>query len=105
MPNYKYKCCKCKKNKIFTLPISTDPKKMMSCDCGYIMKRAIIVSQFPEKVGKVWADDWYKKTYGHGLGERDKSYASEQAALDKEVKELKSEYGISVNAESKEKEC
>ncbi len=92
MPNYHYKCCKCAVIVKKKLPISTDPSMLVGCECGYTMKRIIVSgAQFPEKVGKVFAADWFKKQYGHELGERDVAYASEQAKLDKLAKRVTKE--------------
>ena len=94
MPNYKYVCERCNDEKIHFLPISSDAS--IKFDCRFCasappfptetMSRRIIKSQFPEKVGREWAGDWFKKTYGHDIGERDRAFASEQAELDKQVK-------------------
>lgn len=103
MPNYKYKCEKCGCVKAFILPISSDPKEPLECGlCGTkTMSRRIGRSEFPRKVGKVWAGDWFKKTYGHDIAERDNAYASEQAALDKEAKSLLKDHGINANVKAK----
>jgi len=70
MPNYAYRCCECKNVTVLNLPISTNPKKTFACECGYTMKRVIkFIPQMPENVNKVFAGDWYKKEYGHDLGE------------------------------------
>ena len=102
MPNYRYKCCKCKQYKDFSLPISTDPARLMACGCGYSMKRVMIAAQIPNTVGKVWAADWYKKTYGHELGGKDSAYASEQKALDVQAAKLFKEEGIKIKTSSRE---
>lgn len=71
MPNYKYRCVTCDHVEYFDLPISFEPSKKLDCEgCGDIsMTRRISRSQFPEKVGKVWAGDWFKQTYGHDMTE------------------------------------
>lgn len=66
MPNYLYKCCECKEIVDLTLPISTDPKELFTCPCGYTMKR-IMRAPGAFKGFKVYAGDWFKKTYGHDL--------------------------------------
>lgn len=98
MPNYKYVCNECNHSEMVSLPISTDPNKKLKCSkcTKRSFKRRICISEFPNRVGRVWAGDWFKKTYGHEIGERDKAYANEQAKLDREVEEVKKEYGINV---------
>ena len=78
MPGYSYKCGKCKQITMLELPISTDPDKRFGCECGYLMKRVIaVVPQFPKEVGKVFAGDWFKKTYGSELGEGSENEATQ----------------------------
>jgi len=83
MPNYSYKCCKSKLIHTIELPISFDPARTIPCECcngRYTMSRVIkLTAQFPEKVGKVWAGDWFRKTYGFDMGE--------QACTQKQLKE------------------
>lgn len=88
MPNYIYKCCKCKQKTKLNLPISTDPKKFFACRCGYTMHRTIVVAQFPEKVGKVWAGDWFQKTYGHDISEGSVKETEKVKAYNKEKADL-----------------
>lgn len=68
MPNYNYRCCKCKQITELALPISTDPKKLLGCECGYTMRRVMRVPG-AVKGFKTFAGDWFKKTYGHDVGE------------------------------------
>lgn len=85
MPNYYYKCCECKTVIKVELPISTDPKKLLVCECGYTMKRIIRPgAEFPKNVGRVWAGDWFRKTYGHDMGETSERRAAEKAQFDKD---------------------
>jgi predicted nucleic acid-binding Zn ribbon protein len=67
MPNYRYKCLSCSKERTMTLPISSDPKKRYICGgkCGDLMTRRIGKPQFTverETVGK-----WYKEQTGKEL--------------------------------------
>ena len=102
MPNYTYKCCVSKKIYIINLPISFDPNELIPCICckgTYTMRRTIgLVSQFPEKVGKVFAADWFKKTYGYELGGKAISRADFQKDL-KKVEELAKKDGVNINHE------
>jgi putative FmdB family regulatory protein len=102
MPNYKYYCPDCDVAAEKTLLISSDPKEKLQCgSCKKLtMERRISLPARPMGF-KVWAGDWYKKTYGQEIGERDKNYASEQAKIDKAAKELKKQYGIEIKHESK----
>jgi hypothetical protein len=83
-----------------------DERHGSPCPCGDESCAIIRVISMPSKpMGfKVWAGDWFKKTYGHDMGERDKAYASEQAALDEQVRQLKRDHGISVDAKAKRKD-
>ena len=75
MPNYIYKCLECDHSELIELPISSDPSERRWCklchepDEEHTMTRRIGKSQFPKNVGKVFAGDWYKKTYGIELGQ------------------------------------
>lgn len=102
MPNYWYKCGKCKATVEKSLPISTDPKKRFECECGYLMKRIIRPgAQFPKEVGKVWAGDWFKKTYGTDIGEEARRKADNRMRHDAEI--LKAEQdGIKLNHKSRQ---
>lgn len=93
MPNYHYKCGECKGIAKMDLPISTDPKKTFRCfECGYAMRRIIVSgAQFPEKVGRVWAGDWFKKTYGHDMTEGAERRVREREKYEKDKKDLAKE--------------
>lgn len=102
MPGYHYKCCKCKGITKLELPISTDPKKFFGCECGYTMKRIIVAgAQFPEKVGRVWAGDWFKKTYGQDIGEAARERADDKMRYDADKLKLK-EDGINITHKSRQ---
>jgi len=102
MPNYSYKCCKCKKIDSMTLPISTDPKLLFPCECGYTMRRIITLgAKFPEKVGRVWAGDWFKKTYGFDMG--DAASRKGQEKMDYDANKIKlEEEGIKITHKSRQ---
>ena len=102
MPNYAYKCCECEKVDLINLPISTDPKYLFLCDCGHNMHRIIISgAQFPEKVGRVYAGDWFKKTYGHDIDEVAKGRAQEKMEYDAEKLKLESD-GVRITHRSRQ---
>jgi len=102
MPNYHYKCCKCYTIVKFDLPISTDPKKKMCCECGYTMGRIIVSgAQFPETVGRVWADDWFKKTYGRDMSESASERSKEKMRYDADKLKLK-EDGVNITHKSRQ---
>lgn len=66
MPNYKYKCFKCKHEDVFTLPITTDPAQTFSClKCDSEMNRVFIkplIGKSRETLGK-----WFKEQTGKEL--------------------------------------
>lgn len=102
MPNYHYKCCECKEVVEVTLPISTDPKAPLSCECGYTMSRIIVAgAQFPEKVGKVWAGDWFKKTYGRDMSEEATRRANKKMEYDAERIKLEQD-GVKITHRSRQ---
>ena len=68
MPEYNYRCCECKQVTSLFLPISTDPKEIQVCECGWAMKR-IITGTFSFKGFKTFAGDWFKKAYGHDMAD------------------------------------
>jgi hypothetical protein len=77
VPNYIYKCTECDHKEIAELPISFSPKIRLPCDDCYsghpdeefTMTRRIGTPSFPTNCNKVFAGDWYKKQYGHELGQ------------------------------------
>ncbi len=74
MPNYIYKCTECDHKYVTKLPISFDPKIKLACRYShdgteFTMTRRIGKPSYPKEVGKEFAGDWYKKEYGHELGE------------------------------------
>lgn len=104
MPDYKYKCTQCDYVEVFTLQMSSDPKAKLDCgDCGEeeSMTRRIGVAQFPEKVGKVWAGEWFKKTYGHDMTEGTARKAREKAEMDRERRALEKD-GVKFKFRSKQ---
>ena len=102
MPNYAYKCCKCKSIVKRNLPISTDPKKLFNCECGYTTSRIIVPGAlFPETVGRVWAGDWFKKQYGRDIGEAAKERGQKRMEYDAEKLKLEDE-GVRIRHESRQ---
>lgn len=100
MPNYHYRCCKCKQVAVLNLPISTDPSELQSCDCGYTMRR-IIASTPAFKGFKVFAGDWFEKEYGHDMAEGAAKRVEARKEYEKEVNELK-ELGIEITHKSRQ---
>lgn len=104
MPNYVYKAkddgCKfCAEGFQITHPIS---EYLENCpECETEIRKVIGVCQFPKNVSYESAASWFKKTYGHELGERDVQYASEQKELDKQAAKLLREEGIKMNLKSR----
>jgi len=94
MPTYKYKCQLCAFEQMVILPISSDPKAKRDCeDCNSedVMPRRIGKPQFPKTVGKVFAGDWYKKTYGEDIGAAYEERARQQESkkiLEREFKKM-----------------
>lgn len=73
MPNYLYKCNRCEDIVDLAMPISTDPKQFWNHPghknvCLGLFYR-IMRAPGAVKGFKVFAGDWFKKTYGHDLGE------------------------------------
>ena len=93
MPSYKYRGSVCKEHfKFFSMKMLSkedDSRHNVPCACeteGCVQSR--IMSKPAQPMGfKTWAGDWYKKTYGHEIGERDSAYASEQAELDQQIRD------------------
>lgn len=98
MPNYLYECIECEDVIDIVLPISSDPKQLLEnpghrivCDGSY--KR--IMRPFNSIKGlRVFAGDWFKKTYGHDMGEayedasrQKKDFETMKRELEKETKE------------------
>jgi putative FmdB family regulatory protein len=70
MPTYSYKCPDCESISDHFLPMSTDPEKKMPCPACFGAKSYRVITRAPMVNGlKVFAGDWFKKTYGHELGE------------------------------------
>ena len=108
MPNYKYKCISCAHTETMFLKMSTDPKKRFDCkECDGEQSMTRRISKPAGHKGfKVWAGDWYKKTYGRDLGEGAHERASRIAEHRREVKRLRKDHGINLKekAEDKNKE-
>jgi len=85
------------------LPISTEPSKLFPCfECKGEMKRIIVAgAQFPEQVGRVWAGDWFKKTYGHDIGAAARERADDKVRYDAEKLKLK-EDGVNITHRSRQ---
>lgn len=90
MPNYNYQCKSCGVTEKKFLPISTDPAQLFPCVCGSEMSRGII--RQGEVTGlKTFAGDWFKKTYGHELGEDGMSAAEKKADYQRLLREHEKE--------------
>lgn len=100
MPNYHYRCCECKNVTVLNLPISTDPKAIQECECGYTMKR-IIASTPAVKGFKVWAGDWFEKEYGHDMAEGAMRRVEERKQYEKELDKLKKD-GVEITHRSRQ---
>lgn len=97
MPSYIYKCTDCEHKEVIELPMSSNPNDRRWCklcrepDEEKTMTRRIGVCSFPKNVGKVFAGDWYKKTYGQELGAdaMDKSrQAEDKKTLEREFRKM-----------------
>lgn len=82
MPKYTYKCPRCEDTFEVTLPMSADPKKLLNYPghknmCLGLFKR-IITPGASFKGFKVFAGDWFKKTYGFDIGEKETTKAELQ---------------------------
>lgn len=83
MPNYIYRCIECNHKYICQLPISFDPKIKLACRYShngteFTMTRRIGTPSFPSNCNKVFAGDWFKKTYGFEIGEKETTKAEFQ---------------------------
>ena len=107
MPKYRYKGLGCGKYYEVFSPkmLSLEEDEAHNSPCGCLVSACVrvrtIIKPAPPQGFKEWAGDWFKKTYGHEMGERDRAYASEQQELDNQVKELKKEHGIEVSQPTK----
>lgn len=98
MPNYHYRCQKCETLYELTLPMSHDPKLLYECEvaqCDGLCKR-VIVSAPQFKGFKVFADKWFKDTYGFELGEKAISRKKFQEDL-KKAEQLAKRDGVNIN--------
>jgi len=71
MPNYVYKCKKCKAKYNLSLPMGYNPTLQYACqddNCNGLCSR-IIAPGATFSIPKVRAAAWFKKTYGKELGE------------------------------------
>ena len=100
MPNYIYKCTECDFTKTIELSISFNPKKKLLCNmCSdehpdvrpypeFTMTRRIGKPSFPANCNKVFAGDWFKKTYGYDIGDR----ATTRAELQRDIKKAEEKH-------------
>jgi len=100
MPNYHYRCKRCEALYEMTLPMSHDPKLLYECqeeECGGLCRRVIISA--PQFKGfKVFADKWFKDTYGFELGEKAITRKKFREDLEK-ARRLSEKDGVSINHE------
>lgn len=105
MPNYKYKCTSCGHIEVMFLKISTSPGKHF--DCTNCESKETMTRRISKPAGhqglKVWAGDWFKKTYGHDMGEAAAKKASVLDEHRKEVRELRKDYGINLKEKAEHK--
>lgn len=107
MPNYIYKCTECDHKEMVELPISSDPSEKRWCkmchepDEESTMTRRIGRALFPEKVGRVWAGDWFKKTYGHDIDEVAKQRGRERMEHDAQKLKLEQD-GVKITHKSRQ---
>ena len=86
MPNYRYRGLICGEYYERFLPISSDPKEQFECSCGAdVCDQIRVISKSGSFKGfKVWAGDWFKKTYGHDMGDGAAQRVSEREQYDKD---------------------
>jgi hypothetical protein len=65
------------------------------------MTRRIGRALFPEKVGRVWAGDWFKKTYGHDIDEVAKQRGRERMEHDAQKLKLEQD-GVKITHKSRQ---
>jgi len=93
MPNYDYRCGSCATVERLFLPISTDPAKPLVCEhCGDLAYRYMGSNKPSATNGlKTFAGDWFRKTYGHELGEDGQSAAEKKRDFQRAAEEHKKE--------------
>jgi putative FmdB family regulatory protein len=94
MPNYNYKCRDCSEVTTLELRMSTDPALEFPCPkCGNgKMFRSVILCRPPNGL-KVFAGDWFKKTYGHEIGEDGETAAEKKAGMEAALRQHAAENG------------
>lgn len=95
MPNYSYRCKDCNSVEIVTLPISSDPSAELECSTckGSLVRKVGLIAPTAFKGFKVFAGDWFKKTYGHEIGEDGETAAEAKRDFEKFANEVKKETG------------
>jgi hypothetical protein len=58
------------------------------------MMRRPCLTTFSFGIPKVRAGDWFKKTYGHEIGEKDEEKAEQQRNTEVMKKELEKQHGV-----------
>jgi len=111
MPTYRYKCTVCDHEEFLAMRISVDPSTKVECpncweradtdELEPTMTRRIVASSIPNVVGKVWAGDWFKKTYGHDISEGAQGAVNARARYESEKKALE-EKGIRMTHQSRQ---
>ena len=85
MPNYGYRCGHCSHQAKFFLKLSSDPDELLECpECEAEAMFRIIISGGSFNGLKVFAGDWFKKTYGHDIGDGAARRVKEKEQYEKE---------------------
>lgn len=108
MPNYTYKGSQCGNYcERFVRELKTpseDENHGAHCECGIEVCFLQRTLSRPQKPGglKVWAGDWFKKTYGFDMLEGAYRKVAETEQYKKDVREL-AKQDVHINPQSKEK--
>lgn len=98
MPNYIFKCIRCHYRISVFRSISSDPSEKLWCpECNNSIEKTMTRRIGKPKIGKisnkVYAGDWYKKEYGHELGEGSLQKAQQQEDMKILEKEFRKRTG------------
>ena len=105
MPNHIYRCTQCEYQEsrlILGLPseeVLDAPFKCNGCGALAMKRRPCLVSS-SFGMPKERAGDWFKKTYGHDIGEKDEEKAEQQRNMDQVKRSLEAKHGIKMNTDN-----
>ena len=103
MPNYIYKCDECGHAEKMFLRISSDPSQKYDCpSCGLPLTMARKITKPGGIKGlKIFAGDWFRKTYGYDMAEGTERRVRERKDYEEKKRALEKEDGIRITHESR----